>query len=104
MAKDFGMEFERRFGQKWGPEALLHIAGASEYRIYVHADSLGLLEPRAGDYARDNHVLIEITEDESDHPCFTAEDAIEMKARRTWGVFEILQRDGKPFHWPQIEP
>lgn len=42
MARDFGLEFERRFG-KWEPAALLHLSGTADYRIYVHPDCTHIL-------------------------------------------------------------
>jgi hypothetical protein len=107
MAKDFGMEYERRFGQKWEPEALLHISGANEYRIYVHADSLGLLEPRVGDYCVIDNERVErcgeaITYKEIGG---NLRNVILMDGsyRLRTEVRRIIQRNGTAFHYPEVE-
>ena len=51
MAKDFGMEFETVTG-KWSHEGLIHLTGATSYKIVVHPDSSPLLVPQVGDLAR----------------------------------------------------
>lgn len=98
MAVDYGMEFERRFG-KWEPEALLHILGAKDYRICVHADSLHMLEPRVGDviYTRIGCGQISVEEMLSDERAALATYIIQRGGK-------IIQRGGVPFHWPDIEP
>ena len=108
MAKDFGMEFERRFG-KWEPEALLHLTGGSEYRIYVHAESLDLLEIRIGD-------LLDVV-----HPNGTgslyekkfqlvADEGVRLTIENNWKLrypdveYRIIQRQGIAFSMPEVEP
>jgi hypothetical protein len=112
MAKDFGMEFERRFGQKWEPESILHIPAASEYRIYVHADSLHLLEPQVGDILNwqtfkgepwwEDHLRY-IYPPQGTHDVFTVETA-SLMLRKPELSARIIQRQGLAFHWPEAEP
>jgi hypothetical protein len=89
MAKDFGMEFERRFG-KWTPEGLLNITQA-DYRIYIHPDSVHLLEYRAND-------LVE--KDLLSKQCWFLLDPNE---RHFYEITKIIKRDGKAFHWPEVD-
>lgn len=102
MALDFGMEFEKRFG-KWDTDSLLHLSGAIGYRICLHGESVNLLEPREGDLLKvwfsrpacagplaiDYFVL--------SCPWGEAEFALEYEGH------QVLQRNGKPFHWPERE-
>jgi hypothetical protein len=111
MAKDFGMEFETRFG-KWDMDALPHIAGAAGYRLCVHADSLHLLEPRDGDVLNwqtgkgepwwENHSRY-IYPAKGTHDVFTSESASRMLAKPELSARLVL-RNGIPFHWPEVEP
>jgi hypothetical protein len=106
MALDFGMKFAKRDGF-WTPEGLLTITGAGGYRIEIAEESLGLLEPRVGDWFIENgqgDILL----------CTGREGGmiqyrnIGSKIKRTgsMGVLcykSIIQRDGKMFHWPEQE-
>ena len=56
-------------------------------KFYIHPDSLPLLEPRVGDIVMDFRPALIVRED---HLIFHKESP-------------ILQRDGKPFHWPESE-
>jgi hypothetical protein len=94
MAKDFGMEFETRFG-KWEIESLPHIAGAG-YRLYIHADSLHLLEPRVGDAI--------IWRNPVAFDCDWRWTIMDSRPVHPDNEFRIVQRDGKAFIWPEVEP
>lgn len=87
MARDFGMEFEKRFG-KWEPEGLLHIDPASSYRLYVHPDSLHLLEPKVGDFIVDAYG--DVWTKGNPPPPMREGD-------------KIIQRNGIAFMWPEVE-
>lgn len=85
MALDFGMKFKTTKDSLWEPEGLLHIRGASGYKIMVAEESMHLLE----------------SNDETDltvNGLTRAVDAnpVSKEANR------ILQRNGIPFHWPEI--
>ena len=115
MAIDFGMQFERRFG-KWEPEQLVHLTGATGYKLYVHEDSLQLLEPQKGDLvfydnlhggeAWDEFKCL-ITADDERYPYIgtgqtlmlmdSGEHPYRSELRR------IIQRSGLPFYWPEQE-
>lgn len=72
-------------------------------RYYIHPDSLHLLEPRVGD-------VVQFT------ACDYANQPGLQQSRVWWkpyldkwslpqdaGNIRIIQRDGKPFHWPEKE-
>jgi hypothetical protein len=101
MARDFGMEFERRFG-KWEPEGLLHIDPASSYRIYVHRDSLHLLDPRKGDVVINPDGCPAWVGARGFYEDFGITGEVAWYGIRT-GAASIATRDGKPFHWPEVE-
>lgn len=93
MAADFGMRFERRNGL-WSLEGLKDIDAASDYRIYVHPESVGLLEPqdldilhRTNGYCQTVGVHIGIPKTLAQ----LADGAV------------IIQRNGLPFYWPESE-
>jgi hypothetical protein len=116
MAKDFGMEFEKRFG-KWEPETLVHLTGATGYKLYVHPDSVHLLTPQRGDLVfYDNlhggeawdEVSAIIPPDDERYPYVgTGEPLMLMDGGEHPYVKElrrIIQRQGTPFFWPESEP
>jgi hypothetical protein len=90
MAKHFGMRFQRQID--WGEpfiditlcDILDSIYESDPYRSYIHPDSLHLLE----------------SDPATDLTLYGIADVIEM--RRPWAN-RILQRDGKPFFWPEFE-
>lgn len=98
MALDFGMKFKKRNGL-WLTESLPQIAGAS-YQIEVAEESLHLLEPQVGDILRgDEHNVPSIR-------FMDVPDAEQMGAGAAMmrRGFKIIQRNGIPFHWPEVEP
>lgn len=109
MAKRFGMRFG--FYDQRGDfrEYEVPITGDDDEwrsdrgRFYIVADSLSLLEPRPGDVLMRDGVQEHITA----HNLFL----FVHRAPDTEWLFEgfarnggrIIQRDGKPFHWPEEE-
>ena len=114
MAKYFGMKFGLKcngivvwdcqrngMSKEWHPiTEWQHIAedGASEdYQpLYIHPDSLSILEPQEDD------VII----DDEDYPwlvssCGYRNNCTIFEAQE-W-MKEIIKRDGKPFFWPLVE-
>ena len=115
MAIDFGMEFEKRFG-KWDRDALVHLSGATGYKLYVDEGTLHLLQPRRGDLVfYDNlhggeawdEVSGIITPDDERYPYIgTGEPLMLMDSGEHPYVKElrrIIQRNGIPFHYPDQE-
>jgi hypothetical protein len=94
MAVDFGMEFANRFG-KWQRDSLVHLTGATGYKLYVHEDSLGILEPRVGDLG----IIYGNVPAVFDGTAWCVGDS-----RETSEFDRIIQRDGLPFHYPDQEP
>ncbi len=100
MAKDFGMEFIRKF-EKWEPEGLIHLPSGSGYKIYVHADSLELLEPQVGDTLTNLGAIgWRLSAIEGDKLIFHDGHGIAFGRKKE---MQIIQRNGKPFHWPEVE-
>lgn len=106
MAIDHGMEFERRFG-KWEPEGLIHLAGATGYKIAIHPDSLHLLEPQDGDVGIwDQEWSGHRDEGRFSYPVIGRYASNEPYTSVDYRppMHTIIQRNGKPFHWPECEP
>ena len=103
MAVDFGMEFANRFG-KWQRESLVHLTGATGYRLYVHEDSLGLLEPRVGDVVETTIsyrcVRVYGIKTEEGYRFSGGEVLPASRCHST----KIIQRQGVPFYYPDQEP
>ncbi|WP_435008059.1 hypothetical protein P12x_005328 [Tundrisphaera lichenicola] len=69
-------------------------------KLYVHPDSVGLLEPHVGDLCRmqwlDGSISVREWEASDDLTDAALERDVRVKP-------EIIQRNGKPFHWPEVE-
>lgn len=116
MAKHFGIAFETpdgrsltcKDGKLFFPMPHPGIEGAiiwviSEDEHYIHPDSLHLLEPKVGDLVQF------IAYDDTTQP--------HLQGYRTWwkpylgdwaiprdaSDTRIIQRDGKAYHWPEVE-
>lgn len=111
MAIDFGMQFESKCGDP------LYVAGGKfawgggggyAGPAYIHSDSPPLLEPKVGDVVR--HRMTDCW--------YTGEPPIGVAVlthhqhdmTKEWSFYpkfedidQILERDGKPFHWPEVE-
>lgn len=104
MQKHFGMRFE--FGELHNPEfAIRHRIYRDEpMTVYLHSDSLPLLEPRGRDLlfkeaeyqALDD---IRFAENPNDPDGFHKN----LNARFIERGYRIVLRDGKPFFWPESE-
>lgn len=103
MARDFGMEFEQRFG-KWPVESLPHIDPGSNYRLYVHPDSLHLLEPVVRDVIKQWGSLAGVPiydiGERNGKPCYFMPDG---SFNHFDSCEKIIQRNGIAFHWPESE-
>ena len=111
MAKHFGMKFGiehqgviawdciGRIDGPWGPlteqEHILDTISQHSV-LHVHPDSLHLLEPKAGDVFRG----VDASCDNVEYRIFQVghDTGIRLEA---W--FRIIQRDDKPFMWPDQE-
>lgn len=85
MAIDFGMKFINTKGIYWTPEALIYLA-SPEYKIEVAPESAQIFQYKSKDVLLHGDLLITRKGD------FTIGDGD-----------RIIQRDGKPFHWPEVE-
>jgi len=93
MAQAFGMRFTIRDGvyvPTW--QELASSGNADGY--FIHPDSLPLLKPKNGDICS-HHWYSAI----SDRPILI----YRPYEGQMFAWKEILQRDGKPFHWPESE-
>lgn len=112
MAKQFGMMlyiglFPDDY-DSYGPRNWRHCQDDWQYRqekfgqaasnFYVHPDSLPLLEPRVGDvlYTRLSPGAVSVEEVQSEERQSVSNYLISRGAR-------IIQRDGRPFFWPDCE-
>jgi len=108
MAKHFGMQFI--FGDLKYPELaiLRRVQRREEMTVYIHPDSEYLLQPQDGD------IVIECYGDLtkgyplqiigkcvgiSEYACRFGDETIYEKG----DDFKIIQRNGKPFFWPEVE-
>lgn len=72
--------------------------GQAAPRFYIHADSLNLLEPLEGDLVEDGDMEYEVVwRDHQGLRVDTSKGTIMPTGLR------IIQRDGKPFFWPECE-
>jgi hypothetical protein len=124
MAKHFGMRFtacwlgpgpQREYEcmpDDWHFEVHDNRTG----RYYIHPDSLSLLEPRKGDLVSlpyGEYGIIESLEENGKVACGTIHGIaimnryMPLKAYSARGLVpaheSIIQRDGKPFFWPERE-
>jgi hypothetical protein len=107
MAKHFGMRFKCLkdvIDGLDGDRALLVLPQfvtdcRKSQRLFIHPDSLHLLEPQVGDLLRgDEHTIPTIRYvDEPDTETMGAAASLMRRG------FKIIQRNGKPFHWPESE-
>ena len=119
MAKHFGMKFE---GWYWNNEQFVFEnddVDLEDTTLYIHAESLGLLEPKAKDLVfygygvyphsgeawdevrailKPDNELYPTLGDDGDYMLLDGGDhrSIERLNR-------IIQRDGKAFFWPELE-
>lgn len=93
MAKHFGMFFIHPYdGDAFCDEA---VAGWGISPVYIHPDSLHLLESQVGDLI---HVVTYCLDDEPyDHHAIVYRDEQRVKDA------EVVQRNGIAFHWPECE-
>ena len=105
MQEHFGMRFvSRDSGKEFEKSLLVFNAGSPvesirKGQVYVvHPESLPLLEPKLGDLVfagRPDNDLGEILE---------FGPFVHKEAQAHLRVVEIIQRDGKAFHWPESVP
>ncbi|MBP3958377.1 hypothetical protein J8F10_24270 [Gemmata sp. G18] len=112
MAKHIGMRFGFFDERSDFREYEVPITGEDDWwrsdrgRFYVHPDSLHLLEPRIGDLLVETGRLpiARIVDSDVDYISFGHNIAMlfatEMLRK---GRARIIQRDGKPFFWPELE-
>ena len=105
------------FAPDWKPFAM------QDSKFYVHPDSLSVFEPQVGDLITDyervsitdkadkefpNKFCITKTDELFDLTCLyqfilTEENYDNAWSCNHWGGQKIIQRDGKPFFWPESE-
>lgn len=98
MAKHHEMDFE---GLSWMEEEFcfaLHDPENEPSHYYIHPDSLHLLEPQVDDVIRDDvdHEYQTVWKDEKGLGMDTSKGTASPS-----GI--IIQRNGKAFHWPEVE-
>ena len=115
MAIDFGMQFDKRAEQVRPLEGFLDSRHA-DYKIWLHPESLPLLEPQPGDLVFvdnqrggeywDEVKAIILPEDEN-YPYTGDGRPIMSMDGGDWDytdrVRRIIQRGAIPFHWPERE-
>jgi hypothetical protein len=99
MAKHYGMKFRYWRWDNLSYQFLPVNARAIDLdssKLYTHPDSLHLLEPKVGDVLDDGKMQPRCCYDESD---------VEMASANRYlsRGYKIIQRSGKPFHWPEQE-
>lgn len=124
MAKHFGMTFigarelfedERNVATV----SVIHPGEVYELKSYVHPDSLALLNPLPNDllyygYGAFPHageawdeLRAILQPDDERYPVYgDGENYMLLDSgdlRPVWRLERIIQRDGKPFHWPEFE-
>lgn len=72
----------------------------SDSKVYLHPDSLRLLDPILGDVIQCKRSG-EVESVNNDYPGDTPVDVAREMVRN--GYFRIIQREGKPFFWPETE-
>lgn len=123
MAKHFGMRFEDtcegkeqgRIGYNAGRyifaecDDLFDHAENRLINLYLHPDSLPLLVPKVGDVIQRfeeefiYYGLQTVVDDATAHKyCYESSAHINSFKSDQTG-FRIIQRNGKPFHWPECE-
>ena len=99
MAKHFGMRF---LHLKWNELDFQFLpirkdADPDTSNLYIHPDSLPLLEPALGDLA-----LHAVPHDDLgavlEYGLY-----VHKEAQAHLKIVQIIQRDSKPFHWPESE-
>ncbi len=106
MAKNFGMKFESEasgeiyYDFKYG---IIETESLWDEGFYIHPDSLPLLEPMAGDLGLDSegepHIYLKESGQKPRWHLYTTYDFPEYRP----SAIQIIQRDGKAFHWPEKE-
>jgi len=97
MAKHFGMRFLHYDTENECDILALFAAGIFRFQVIkltLHPDSQPLLEPRVGDVAQTDGAMNRI------------KDIVLVELRdylKANGGYRIIQRDGKAFHWPEVE-
>lgn len=80
--------------------ALAHEEAVATVRIYCHTHSMHLLEPREGDLVKIFGMPCDTGEAK---PWYTmTEYRVVTEEDDYLGVYEIIQRNSRPFHWPLI--
>lgn len=94
MAKHFGMEFTEGF---WPSNDIAMIRWANKLvtaeEFYIHPDSLNLLKPQIGDIIDSGAIQGNVSRE-------NMQLAIELIEN---GGGQIIQRNGTPFMWPEVE-
>lgn len=120
MAREFGVKFEESISfltaQGWQdqlrdlhPEKLMDDDFAPSLgRYYIHPDSLPIFEPMVGDLvtAKNDFVqYVAFVEKEGLAKCNYHQPMVILKqdGQCPFKVTSIIQREGKPFFWPEVE-
>lgn len=122
MAKHFGMKFyikiygalQKDFNDKYSEisdwENIMEepLNGWGDYTYIVHPDSLHLLEPQVGDLVKhgdDFPVIVQSNEDYNEVYSRNMESTVHYCALEDFegDKYEIIQRNGISFMWPEVE-
>lgn len=116
MAKHFGFTYVAPDGEPaMGIEGVWLCAELGLTRFYIHPDSVGLLEPREGDVIDMRpdgfcHIFLPDNDydgldtqhgDIAEH--FTSNATMKGDVPMIETDWKIIQRNGIPFHWPEVE-
>lgn len=107
MAKHFGMKFCDKASHSVSADPSLWYMAERHYQagpLFIHPDSLHLLEPQKHDLVDFGWI----------HPCGQSFHELTLlnksfkafceKSTCDYDSHQIIQRRGKPFHWPEVEP
>lgn len=113
MYDNFGMEFEQKFSYAMNYGTSVVILHPDVDKIYIHPDSVALLEPKVGDLCEmlgghwnGAHDIIDEIDDvihfvDCNIDYLSCDDEL-AEQERFYGV-KIIQRDNKPLFWPECE-
>lgn len=107
MAKHFGMKFYHPDGDEFAPVGTsdavdLFINAEHGQRLYIHHDSLALLEPQSGDIALNCDGDATRLCDDDDTP-FQGWTRISTAREFIGTAAEIIHRNELAFFWPEVE-
>lgn len=105
-AKWMEEQFDMRLAEVGTPRGSSNGMGSYfGFRFYIHPDSLHLLEPKVGDLVIGTDYSGKVTSLDRLGIGIAVPERLNGKFHYVIGTdrVRVLQRDGKPFHWPEVE-